>query len=129
MKRGFIIIFIFSALIGLCFLEEMYLRQNLSNLYNKSEELLILIEKEENVNTEPIKSNIEEIYKFWEKSEEFLSYIVNPINIEEAGEQISKMRTLSLLNKKEELIVELNLLIYFSKTYQHLIIPNFQNIL
>ena len=49
--------------------------------------------------------------------------------MEEAGEQISKIKTLSKQNKKEETLVEVDLLIYFSESYEHLLVPNIQNIL
>jgi len=128
-KRGIIIILVFTLLIGLCVLEEMYIKNNLNLLEQKSNELLVLINENENVNTEEIKLKVREIKKFWDKTEGYLCLVVNPVNMEEAGEQISKISTLSELNKKDELIVEVNLLIYFAVSYKHIIVPHIQNIL
>lgn len=129
MKRGIIIVLIFAFLLGLCFLEEIYLKNNLELLDKKSNELLVLINNNENVNTEEITLKVNELKEFWIKTEGYFCLVVNHINMEEAGEQISKIESLSILNKKEELIVEVNLLIYFAESYQHIIVPHIQNIL
>lgn len=129
MKRGFVIITIFLILIGLCVLEDVYLSSNLNLLHQKSQELATLVENASDVNTEEINEKIEEIDTFWAKTENLFCLVVNHINMEEAGEQISKIKTLSGLNKKEELLVEVNLLVYFSKSYEHIIVPHIQNIL
>lgn len=129
MKRGFVIISLFIVLVGLCVVEEIYLQQNLIKLYDKSNELLSLVEENENVDTIEIKTKIEDLKDFWDKTEGYFCLVVNHINMEEAGEQITKITSLSNLNKKDELIVEINLLIYYAKSYEHIIIPHIQNIL
>ncbi len=129
MKRGFVIISLFILLIGLCVLEEVYLSQNLVKLHDKSNELLTIVENSENVNTIEIKTKIDDLQKFWNKTENIFCLVVNHINMEEAGEQITKIISLSELNKKDELIVEINLLIYYAQSYEHIIVPHIQNIL
>ncbi len=129
MKRGFVIISLFILLIGLCVLEEVYLSQNLVKLHDKSNELLTIVENSENVNTIEIKTKIDDLQKFWNKTENIFCLVVNHINMEEAGEQITKIICLSELNKKDELIVEINLLIYYAQSYEHIIVPHIQNIL
>ncbi|MGN1208421.1 MAG: DUF4363 family protein, partial [Christensenellales bacterium] len=71
---------------------------------------------------------IKELDEFWTKTENYFCLVVNHINMEEAGEQISKIKTFSELNKKDELLVEVELLVYFSKSYEHIIVPHIQNI-
>lgn len=129
MKRGLLIVFIFLTLLGLCALEEIYLKTNLEILYDKAENLLTLVKSQDNVNSEIVTNEINKIDQFWKKTENYFCLVVNHINMEEAGEQISKIVSLSELNKKEELIVEINLLIYFAESYQHIIVPHIQNIL
>lgn len=129
MKRGIVIISLFIILIGLCTLEEVYLKQNLVKLYDSSNDLLSLVEKSEDVNTTEITTKIKNLEDFWNKTEGYFCLVVNHISMEEAGEQISKIVTLSELNKKDELIVEINLLIYYAKSYEHIIVPHIQNIL
>ena len=129
MKRGFVIISLFIVLVGLCVVEEIYLQRNLIKLYDKSNELLSLVEENENVDTIEIKTKIEDLKDFWDKTEGYFCLVVNHINMEEAGEQITKITSLSNLNKKDELIVEINLLIYYAKSYEHIIVPHIQNIL
>lgn len=129
MKRGFLIITIFSILLGLCVFEEIYLKNNLKILYDKAENLLEIVESADDVNTELISSTIEDLDEFWKNAENYFCLVVNHINMEEAGEQISKIVSLSKLNNKDELIVEINLLIYYAESYQHIIVPNIQNIL
>lgn len=129
MKRGFVIISLFVILIGLCVLEDVYLKQNLVKLYNSSNDLLTVVKNSENVNTTEIKTKIKDLNKFWNTTEGYFCLVVNHISMEEAGEQISKIVTLSELNKKDELIVEINLLIYYAKSYEHIIVPHIQNIL
>jgi len=128
-KRGVVIVLIFAALIGLCILEESYLKNNLDLLDKKSNELLSLVEQNEAVNTEEILLKVNEIKDFWTKTEGYFCLVVNHINMEEAGEQISKIESLCDLNKKEELIIEVKLLIYYAKSYQHIIVPIIKNIL
>lgn len=129
MKRGLLIISIFLTLVGLCIFEEIYLKSNLELLFAKSQELISLVENNENVNNEVIISKIEELEDFWTKTESYFCIVVNHINMEEAGEQISKIVSLSKLNKKDELLVEINLLSYYAESYQHILVPNIQNIL
>ncbi len=129
MKRGLIIIITFLFLIGLCVLEDIYLSQNLNTLYEKSINLQKLVETSEKMNEGEVQEKIADLDEFWSKTENYFCLVVNHINMEEAGEQISKIKTLSILNKKEELLVEVNLLVYFAKSYEHIIIPHIQNIL
>ena len=91
MKRGFVIISLFIVLVGLCVVEEIYLQQNLIKLYDKSNELLSLVEENENVDTIEIKTKIEDLKDFWDKTEGYFCLVVNHINMEEAGEQITKI--------------------------------------
>lgn len=129
MKRGFIIISIFLILIGLCVWEDVYLATNLKLLNEKAQNLAEIVRNAENVDDEIIAEKIQDIDKFWTKTENLFCLVVNHINMEEAGEQISKIKTLSSLNKKEELLVEIDLLVYFSESYEHIIVPHIQNIL
>lgn len=129
MKRGFVIIGLFVLLIGMCVLEELYLKQNLTKLYDKSNNLLTAVETSEQVNSEEITTKIKDLENFWNETENYFCLVVNHINMEEAGEQIAKIVSLSKLNKKDELIVEINLLIYYAKSYEHIIVPHIQNIL
>ena len=129
MKRGFIIIALFVLLIGCCIAEEVVLQTNLEKLHKKSVELKNLISQNEDVNTDEIKNLVVNLETFWNKTENFFCIVVNHINMEEAGEQVSKIKTYCEQNKKEELLVELDLLIYYSESYQHILIPNIQNIL
>lgn len=129
MKRGFLIIFIFTLLVGMCIFEDIFLQSNLESLYNKAQDLLILVNSQENVNNEIVSKKITELDNFWKETESYFCLVVNHINMEEAGEQISKIVSLSSLNKKDELIVEINLLIYYAESYQHIIVPHIQNIL
>ena len=129
MKRAILIISLFLILIVISLLEEILLTQNLEELYNKSVSLLNNVEITENVNSTQILTEIEELKNFWDTSENYICIVINHIYIEEVGEQLTKIKTLSEQNKKEEIIVEINLLIYYAKSYQHLIIPTIQNIL
>lgn len=129
MKRGFLIIFIFTLLVGMCIFEDIFLQSNLETLYNKAQDLLTLVNSQEDVNNEIVLNKITELDNFWKETENYFCLVVNHINMEEAGEQISKIVSLSSLNKKDELIVEINLLIYYAESYQHIIVPHIQNIL
>ena len=129
MKRGFIIITIFLILIGVCIWEDVYLSSNLKTLNTMATELAQVVRQSENADDEIVKNKIKNLDEFWTKTENYFCLVVNHINMEEAGEQISKIKTLSELNKKEELLVEVDLLIYFSESYEHIIVPHIQNIL
>lgn len=129
MKRGFIIIALFVLLLGCCITEEIVLKTNLEDLHAQSLSIKNLIIQNENVNTSEITEAILKLETFWNKTESYFCVVVNHINMEEAGEQIAKIKTLSYQNKKDELLLELDLLIYYSKSYEHILVPNIQNIL
>ena len=129
MKRGFVIISIFLILIGLCIWEDIYLSSNLKILNEKAINLAQIAREAENASDDIVKNAITDLDEFWTKTENWFCLVVNHINMEEAGEQISKIKTLSELNKKEELLVELDLLVYYSESYEHIIVPHIQNIL
>lgn len=129
MKRGFVIISIFLILIGLCIWEDIYLSSNLKILNEKAINLAQIAREAENASDDIVKNAITDLDRFWTKTENWFCLVVNHINMEEAGEQISKIKTLSELNKKEELLVELDLLVYYSESYEHIIVPHIQNIL
>ena len=129
MKRGFVIISIFLILIGLCIWEDIYLSSNLKILNEKATNLAQIAREAENASDDIVKNAITDLDEFWAKTENWFCLVVNHINMEEAGEQISKIKTLSELNKKEELLVELDLLVYYSESYEHIIVPHIQNIL
>lgn len=129
MKRGIVILIIFATLIGLCVWEDVYIKTNLKKLQTFSNDLLVTITEEENINSLKVQNEIDNLEAFWTKTENYFCIVIHHINLEEVGEQINKIKTLSLQNKKEETIVEVNLLIYYSKSYNHLIVPSIQNIL
>lgn len=129
MKRGFIIIALFILLLGCCITEEVVLKTNLEKLHEQSLSIKTLVEENEDVNTSEITDEILKLETFWNKTESYFCVVVNHINMEEAGEQIAKIKTLSNQNKKDELLLELDLLIYYSKSYEHILVPNIQNIL
>ncbi len=129
MKRGFVIISIFLILIGLCIWEDIYLSSNLKILNEKAINIAQIAREAENASDDIVKNAITDLDEFWAKTENWFCLVVNHINMEEAGEQISKIKTLSELNKKEELLVELDLLVYYSESYEHIIVPHIQNIL
>lgn len=129
MKRGFIIIAIFVILIGCCITEEVVLQTNLEKLHQKALELKDLVSQNEDVNTDEIKNAVLSLETFWSKTESYFCVVVNHINMEEAGEQVAKIKTYTEQNKKEELLVELDLLIYYSESYEHILVPSIQNIL
>lgn len=84
---------------------------------------------EENIDSLKVQNKIDNLETFWTRTENYFCIVIHHINLEEVGEQINKIKTLSLQNKKEETIVEVNLLVYYSKSYSHLIVPSIQNIL
>lgn len=129
MKRGFIIITLFILLLGCCITEEIVLQTNLESLHEQSLKLKNLVSESENVDSEEITNAILKLETFWNKTESYFCVVVNHINMEEVGEQVSKIKTLSSQNKKDELILELDLLIYYGESYEHILVPNIQNIL
>jgi len=128
-KRTILIVSLFVILVGISVVEEILLKQNLTTLYNKSVNLKNLVEEVENVNSNLVLDEIDELDEFWKSCENYICIVINHINIEEVGEQLTKIKLLGEQNKKEELIIEINLLIYYSKSYEHMLIPSLQNIL
>jgi len=97
------------------------INQNANSLYDTAIKL-------ENVNTNEILKESEKILAYWEKNEDLLCFFVNHKDMHEMGNEIIKTISYCKNNIKEEFLTSLELVIYFTSTFDHIMGVSLQNI-
>ena len=129
MKRGILISILVAFLTVICVLEQIlvsttleklnFLTNNLKDYYNESNEVL---------NNETL-NRTQNLKEFWQKNENLLCFFINHKDMEEVGIELNKMLSFIETNNKEEFLISLNLVIYYSKTFNHIMGLSIQNLI
>ena len=128
MKRVFCIIVISIFLIGACITEEILVKNTLSQINDMGNELLLLAQTETNLNNDLILDKTRNLNEFWLKYEDALCFFVNHKDMHEMGNEIIKMISYAKNNIKEEYTTSLELVIYYSNTFHHIMGVSLENI-
>jgi len=128
MKKVTSIIFLAVFLISLCIIEEILVKSTLLTINKMGNEIYQISVGNQDVNTEEIYTKSQELQKYWEKKEDLLCFFVNHKDMHEMGNEILKMISYSKNNIKEEFLTSLELVIYYSYTFRHLMGVSIQNI-
>ena len=128
MKRVFCIIVISLFLIGACITEEILVKNTLSKINDMGNELLLLAQSETNLNNDLILNKTRNLNEFWLKYEDALCFFVNHKDMHEMGNEIIKMISYAKNNIKEEYTTSLELVIYYSDTFHHIMGVSLENI-
>lgn len=129
MKRNLFIILILLFLAVVCILEQVLVSQTLQSLNEKSLILFNISNNSENINSQNIVEKTHDLNEFWKENENLLCFFINHKDMQEMGIELNKMRTYSALNNKEEYMVSLNLVIYYTKTFNHIMGLSLQNLI
>ena len=128
MKRYFIIIVLSLLIVGLIIWEQIFISNCLTVLKEKTTTIYNQIQTSENVNTKEILNNIEQLDVFWKEKEHWLYLVINYKDMERTGEQITRLKTLSLQNDKKYAQQDAALLKYFVENYDNVMRIAFHNI-
>lgn len=129
MKRGICIIIIAMFLIGICIYEQVLVNNTLSGLNEQSVNLYLQTKDLENVNTNLVLEKSRQINDFWNKNEDKLCFFINHKDMHEMGNELIKMISYSKNNNKEEFLTSLELVIYYSETFHHIMGLSLQNLI
>ena len=128
MKRLLSIIIISIFLIGVCVTEEIIVRKTLTEINSQGNELYSLALTTENLNTEEIITKTRVLKNFWIKYEDALCFFVNHKDMTDMGNEIMRMISYAQNNIKEEYTTSLELVLFYSSAYSHIMGVSFENI-
>lgn len=128
MKRLFCIILISLFLIGVCITEEILVQKTLNDINKQGNELFAIVKDLDNLNTEIVLTKTRELNKFWTQYESAICFFVNHKDMHEMGNEIIKMISYAKNNIKEEYTTSLELVLYYSSTFHHIMGVSFENI-
>ena len=128
MNKTVTVIIVTILLVALVVIEQIFVQNTLDTMIERSLMLNETIEYLENINTIELNNSIEELDKFWTKKEKILCLSINHNDLNRIGEQIKRVKIYILQNKKNECVVEIEALIFYAKSYKHVMEIDFQNI-
>lgn len=128
MKRLICIIIISIFLIGCCTAEEILVKSTLAEIQERGTNLYVFVEDLDNLNTEDVLEKTRELNQFWLKYEDALCFFVNHKDMHEMGNELIKMISYAKNNVKEEYTTSLELVIYYSSTFHHIMGVSLENI-
>ena len=128
MKKIISFIVITLLLIASVTVEQIYLHSSFDGLLNKIEALNTQIEQSENVDTQEIEVFVEDIQQYWEEIENILCMTINYNDLHRIGEQLQRVETYAKRNQKDDCLTELQVLIFYTESYQRIFHINFSNI-
>lgn len=128
MKKLLCILIITAFLVGCCIAEEILVKKTLAEIDKQGNDLYVYALKQENVNTDEILAQTRELNQFWLKYEDALCFFVNHKDMHEMGNELIKMISYAKNNIKEEYLTSLELVIYYSSTFHHIMGVSFENI-
>ena len=119
MKKTISVIVAVVLILGAVVLEQFFVQNTLNLLINKIEMLNAEITNRQNINTDKLIFDVDEMDKFWTEKEKILCLSINHNELNKVGEQIKKVKIYISQNKKEECIVELDTLLFYANSYKH----------
>ena len=128
MKKLLCILIITAFLVGCCITEEILVKKTLAEIDKQGNDLYVYALEQENINTDEILAQTRELNQFWLKYEDALCFFVNHKDMHEMGNELIKMISYAKNNIKEEYLTSLELVIYYSSTFHHIMGVSFENI-
>lgn len=128
MKKAIYIIIIVLFITGICLIEQLLVQQYFKVLNERTSNISNILSTIEDLNTNDLPYYTDDLHKYWTAKENILCTFINHKDIEEIGEEISRMQTAIVNNDKDKYKESLNLIRYYIISYQHIIGINFQNI-
>lgn len=128
MRKIINVSFIILVIIGICLAEQLLSSNYLNELSKKTDHIESLLYVTEDINLNDIPYFTDELYTYWSEKENILCTFVNHKEIDDIGVEINRLKTALKLNDRDKYEESLNLINYYTKSYQHVIRVNFQNI-
>ena len=124
---NFAIITIF--LIAICCIEDDIVSKSLVRMQSECFEIERLVEEKDNIKNMDIVMEVENLEYTWLQDESNMCYLVNHKNIQEIGQEISKLKLYICENDVEAFKVSLSTIRGYCHSYPHFMGANFHNIL
>ncbi len=124
---NFAIITIF--LIAICCIEDDIVSKSLVRMQSECFEIERLVEEKDNIKNMDIVMEVENLEYTWLQDESNMCYLVNHKNIQEIGQEISKLKLYICENDVEAFKVSLSTIRGYCHSYLHFMGANFHNIL
>ena len=127
MKKAIHIIIIVVGLITICTIEQLLANKYFKEVEERANNLYVQFLSTNQIDTKII-SNTNELADFWKNKENILCTFVNHKEIEEIGEEITKMQAAVKNNNLQQYLESLDLIKFYVEGYKHIIGINLQNI-
>lgn len=128
MKKLLCIMIITAFLVGCCITEEILVKKTLAEIDKQGNELYFYAQSLDNLNNNELLTKTRELNNYWLKYEDALCFFVNHKDMHEMGNELIKMISYAKNNIKEEYLTSLELVIYYSSTFHHIMGVSFENI-
>ena len=129
MKKAISVLAVTIVLIAMIVWAQVVAERTLENTAKKIDALSESISLTENIATNQIVSQANELDKFWEQKERILSLIINHNDLNRIGEQIKKIVVYINQNDKKNCEYELVTLQFYMQSYQSVIDINPEHLL
>lgn len=123
------IIFIFSALVGVCIAEDILVSTSLDNVAQYCYQIEKAVEENDGIVNNKVNFWVENLEYNWQNNESSLCYLVNHKNMQEIGVEITRLKNYIEEDERTEFLISLELIKYYSQAYRHFMGASFHNIL
>ncbi len=128
-KRLIAVIVILLLLIGVCIWEQISVDTYLDDIYNKTLAIQNYTKETPDVNQPEVLAMVKDLEKSWKHHEEMLCFVVNHNDLDDLAVEITRLKSYSQTNERENFRDSLNVIIYFTGSYHHIMGISLQNIL
>lgn len=128
MKKAIHIILIVLGLIALCTVEQIIAEKYLNDVQEKVDNLYTEFLAAENIINTKLIANTNQLADFWKEKENVLCTFVNHKDIEEIGEEITKLQSSVKNNNSEQYLQSIDLIKFYLQGYKHIIGISIQNV-
>ena len=123
------LVLIFFLLTGICLIEETVVSASLKNVQDQCFEIEKLVETRESIKDMEMVMAVDNLEYTWCQQEVKLCYMVNHKNIQEIGQEISKIKMYIASDDIDALKVSTQTLRMYCHSYLHFMGANLRNVL
>lgn len=122
-------LFIFLVLVAICIAEDVVVSNSLKEVQSYCFQLEQTLSVNDDLKNMDIVLQVDNLESKWLKQESNLCYLVNHKNIQEMGQEISKLKSYIPSNDVDAFKVSVGLIKSYCKSYTHFMGANLHNIL
>ena len=101
----------------------------LDNMKIKSEEIYAVIDDYDNISSDQFFLLTSKLNEYWKDRENLLCFFINHKEMQDMGIELEKMLSYCKFNNKEEYKNSLELVIYYTETFHHIMGISLQNLI